>query len=65
MSETFADAARRLSGAAGRMLGWPPPWFWNATPSELAAILFAKDAPAEHSVSRETLEHMMERDSHG
>ncbi|ANC50309.1 hypothetical protein CP97_14623 [Aurantiacibacter atlanticus] len=47
------------------MLGWPPPWFWNATPSELAAILFAKDAPAEHSVSRETLEHMMERDSHG
>jgi hypothetical protein len=35
----FSEAARRLAGLAGAMLGWRPDEFWSATPAELAAIL--------------------------
>jgi uncharacterized phage protein (TIGR02216 family) len=37
----FRDAAARLAGFAGALLGWRPDEFWNATPAELAAVLGA------------------------
>jgi hypothetical protein len=37
----FSDAARRLAGMAGALLGWRPDEFWSATPDELAAVLEA------------------------
>lgn len=44
----FSDAAGRLAGLAGALLGWRPDEFWNATPAELAAVLeaMAGDPPA-------------------
>ena len=35
----FAEAATRLAGFAGAVLGWPPDAFWRATPAELAAVV--------------------------
>jgi uncharacterized phage protein (TIGR02216 family) len=37
----FAEAAVRLAGAAGAVLGWSPDAFWRATPAELAAVVMA------------------------
>lgn len=37
----FSDAAARLAGLAGALLGWRPDEFWSATPAELAAVLNA------------------------
>jgi hypothetical protein len=37
----FSDAAARLAGIAGALLGWRPDEFWEATPAELAAVLRA------------------------
>ena len=37
----FADAAGRLAGVAGWLLGWRPDEFWRATPAERAAVLRA------------------------
>jgi hypothetical protein len=37
----FSEAAGRLAGMAGALLGWRPGEFWNATPAELAAVLGA------------------------
>ena len=37
----FAEAARRLAGVAGWLLGWRPDEFWRATPAELEAVLRA------------------------
>jgi len=37
----FRDAAARLAGMAGALLGWRPEEFWKATPAELAAIVAA------------------------
>jgi uncharacterized phage protein (TIGR02216 family) len=37
----FAEAARRLAGLAGVLLGWRPDDFWKATPAEMAAVLAA------------------------
>jgi uncharacterized phage protein (TIGR02216 family) len=44
----FSEAACRLAGLAGALLGWRPDEFWNATPAELAAVLAAMtgDVPA-------------------
>jgi uncharacterized phage protein (TIGR02216 family) len=36
---SFAQAARRLAGQAGLLLGWRPDTFWAVTPDELAAAL--------------------------
>ena len=49
----FSEAAARLAGLAGALLGWRPDEFWNATPAELAAILaaMAGDAPAAASAA--------------
>jgi len=44
----FSEAAGRLAGLAGALLGWRPDEFWNATPAELAAIL-APAAPCAAS----------------
>ncbi|QBM77394.1 phage tail assembly chaperone [Sphingomonas sp. AAP5] len=35
----FADAAARLAGLAGAVLGWSPDSFWRATPAELAGVV--------------------------
>lgn len=40
-ADRFADAAVRLAGLAGAMLGWRPDEFWCATPEELGAIFAA------------------------
>jgi len=37
----FADAAGRLAGVAGWLLGWRPDEFWRATPADLASVLRA------------------------
>lgn len=37
----FSEAAARLAGMAGALLGWRPNEFWNATPTELAAVVAA------------------------
>ncbi len=37
----FGDAAGRLAGLAGALLGWQPAEFWEATPAELAAVIEA------------------------
>lgn len=37
----FAQAAARLAGLAGALLGWRPDDFWAATPEELAGVLAA------------------------
>ena len=42
----FGEAARRLSGIAGVLLGWRPAEFWAATPDELEAVLRALLPPA-------------------
>lgn len=47
-TEGFADAAARLAGLAGAVLGWRPGEFWDATPAELA-VVFAALNPAEEA----------------
>jgi uncharacterized phage protein (TIGR02216 family) len=37
----FSEAAPRLAGMAGALLGWRPDEFWRATPAELAGVLAA------------------------
>lgn len=37
----FCEAAARLAGIAGALLGWRPDEFWAATPAELGAVLGA------------------------
>lgn len=37
----FSEAAARLAGLAGALLGWRPGEFWQATPTELACVLRA------------------------
>ena len=39
MMARFADAAARLAGLAGAVLGWSPDSFWRATPAELASVV--------------------------
>lgn len=46
MSEArFADAAVRLAGMAGALIGWAPDVFWGATPAELEPVLRALAGP--------------------
>ncbi|WP_166041549.1 phage tail assembly chaperone [Sphingosinicella sp. YJ22] len=37
----FSEAAARLAGLTGSVLGWPAEQFWRATPAELACVLQA------------------------
>lgn len=54
----FVDAAGRLAGTAGALLGWSPHEFWRATPAELAAVL---KAMAGDDGARVDLAALMER----
>lgn len=65
MADTFASSARQLAGAAGRLLFWPPDWFWQATPAELAVILFADGEASASGIDRQTIEKLMERERDG
>ena len=58
----FADAAGRLAGVAGAMLGWRPDEFWRATPEELGAIFaaFAGEAGEGVPLDRAMMGHMQE-----
>ncbi|KLE34461.1 phage tail assembly chaperone [Aurantiacibacter luteus] len=63
MSGAFAHGARRLAGLAGRLLGWPPHWFWQATPAELAAILHEDTGTASPGMDRAALDRLMAQDA--
>lgn len=64
MSDLFSEHARRLAGVASRLLGWPPQWFWQATPREFAGI-FENPADQPEGMSRAELDQLMEQDSNG
>lgn len=53
----FSEAASRLAGLAGAVLGWRPEEFWRATPAELAAV-FAAIAGEECGASADDLERL-------
>jgi hypothetical protein len=55
----FSEAAARLAGIAGALLGWRPDEFWGTTPAELAAVLGAM-APEEDSASADDLARLKE-----
>ena len=57
---SFAEAAGRLAGVAGALLGWRPDEFWRATPAELAAVLGALLPQAEEGVAPGELARLME-----
>jgi uncharacterized phage protein (TIGR02216 family) len=59
--DRFSEAAGRLAGLAGALLGWRPDEFWRATPAELGAVLGAMTGPGEECTSRSDLERLMER----
>ncbi|MEA3064041.1 MAG: hypothetical protein QOJ27_476 [Sphingomonadales bacterium] len=59
--EKFSEAAARLAGLAGALLGWRPGEFWPATPAELGAVLEAMLGPGEMAASRTDLERLMKR----
>lgn len=62
MSQTFGIGASRLAGLAGKLLGWRPAEFWQATPAELAAI-FAPTSSGAGPMSRTDLNRLMEREN--
>nr|WP_298924915.1 phage tail assembly chaperone [uncultured Erythrobacter sp.] len=63
---TFADVTKQWCPLASQSLGWRPSEFWASTPGELALALSAPaGAGPATGPSREIIEHMMERDSHG
>jgi uncharacterized phage protein (TIGR02216 family) len=55
----FAEAAARLAGLSGVLLGWRPDEFWRSTPAELAAVLSAM-TPEQAQASAVDLERLME-----
>ena len=59
--DRFSEAAGRLAGLAGALLGWRPEEFWRATPAELGAVLGAMLGPEADAASRSDLERLMER----
>ena len=56
----FAEAAVRLAGLAGALLGWRPDEFWNSTPAELAAVLNALGEEDAAPASGPDLRRLME-----
>jgi uncharacterized phage protein (TIGR02216 family) len=58
---SFSEAAGRLAGLAGALLGWRPEEFWRATPAELGAVLGAMMGSSEGTASRSDLERLMQR----
>ena len=58
----FSEAAGRLAGLAGALLGWRPEEFWRATPAELAAVLAALTGGGRNvPVTSEELARLKER----
>jgi uncharacterized phage protein (TIGR02216 family) len=57
----FGEAAARLAGLAGALLGWRPDEFWRATPAELGAVLEAMLGREPEAASRSDLEWLMQR----
>jgi len=58
----FSEAAGRLAGMAGALLGWRPEEFWRATPAELAAVLAAMTGGGGTApVTRDELARLKER----
>ena len=57
----FSEAAGRLAGMAGALLGWRPDEFWRATPAELAAVLAALNGGSAAPVTRAELNRLEER----
>ena len=53
----FGEAALAIYGQLGRTLGWPPQWFWSATPTEIAALAAPSSQP--NGIDRQALEAMM------
>jgi uncharacterized phage protein (TIGR02216 family) len=60
-TDRFSDAAGRLAGLAGALLGWRPDEFWRATPAELGAVLAAMAGSESDAASRSDLERLMQR----
>ena len=60
-TERFGEAAARLAGLAGALLGWRPDEFWRATPAELGTVLETMLGPEAEAASRSDLERLMER----
>lgn len=61
MNERFGDHARRLAGLAARLFGWPPHWFWQATPDEFADIFETPDAKST-GMTRAELDRLLEEE---
>lgn len=57
----FSEAAGRLAGLAGALLGWRPDEFWRATPMELAAVLAALTGGGAAPVTGDELVRLKER----
>lgn len=61
---SFAEAARRLAGRAGLLLGWRPDEFWRVTPEELATAFAALTElvpdPGAEALDRATLARLQE-----
>lgn len=57
----FGEAAARLAGLAGALLGWRPDEFWRATPAELAAVLAALSGGGARPMTRDELAKLRER----
>lgn len=58
----FGAAARRLAGLTGRLFGWRPAEFWQATPAELKAMLDPEAEAPTNPLSRGELARLLERD---
>jgi uncharacterized phage protein (TIGR02216 family) len=58
--ERFSEAAGRLAGMAGALLGWRPDEFWKATPAELHAVLQALAGEEQALSSRSDFAELME-----
>ncbi len=61
MTDNFTQTATRLAGLTGALLGWRPHEFWNATPSELAAILTALVPDAGNAADRDLIMLLQEQ----
>jgi len=57
----FSEAAARLAGLAGALLGWRPDEFWRATPAELSGVLTALAGGDAAPVTRAELTRLKER----
>ncbi|MEK6637000.1 MAG: phage tail assembly chaperone [Pseudomonadota bacterium] len=61
MGGDFTQAATRLAGLSGGLLGWRPGEFWNATPAELATILSVLAPDAAHSADGDLITQLKEQ----